>query len=71
MQMENSIHAWKGGKINNKKISVHTDWLALGPDLLVLFTAILSTHRHKDKWLHVIFLLYEMLHKPCFLLENK
>lgn len=55
MHMENSIHAWKGEKINNKKISIHIDWLVLGPALLMLFTAVLSTHRHEDKWLHVIF----------------
>lgn len=38
MHMENSTHAWKGEKINNKKITIHIDWLALGPDLLMLFT---------------------------------
>lgn len=56
MHMENSIHAWIGGKINNKKnINPHRlvgtgSWFAY-----LLFTAILSTHRHEDKWLHVIF----------------
>lgn len=37
MHMDNSTHAWKGEK-TNKKIKIHIDCLALGPDLLMLFT---------------------------------
>lgn len=46
--MEKSIHSWElgdQGEINNC-FKIHIDGLALGPDLLMLFTAILSTHTH-------------------------